>query len=239
MSFNSDQFWVALLYIVNIDVSDLKNIIEALNKGYFPNDRWSPLGLQLGLLQPTLSAIRAKHRGDPENCLQDCLTRWLSKADIVTKSGGPTWNSLASALEKIGEVSTAEKINEFSEWICIYLSSDLSELCSLLISFLGVLTAPACQILQKHCDKLSPLNLPVKISEMLCKERVICKETLDEVNRLGGILTDGPLKALCTTLSEQPIKLKEFASVLLKSEQTIPIAKDILKEYGKYVFYND
>ena len=86
-----------------------------MKQGFFPNDRWSPLGLQLGLLQPTLSAIRAKHRDDPESCLQDCLTRWLSKVDSVTKSGGPTWDSLASALEIIGEVSTGEKIKEFSE----------------------------------------------------------------------------------------------------------------------------
>ena len=86
-----------------------------MKQGYFPDDRWLPLGLQLGLLQPTLSSIRAKHREDPESCLQDCLTRWLSKADRVADSGGPTWDSLSSALEKIGEVSTAEKIKEFSE----------------------------------------------------------------------------------------------------------------------------
>ena len=71
------------------------------------------------------------------------------------------------------------------------------------------------------------------ILQMLYSEKVISKETLDEVSSLGGILGDGPLKALCTAMSEQPMKLKEFASVLLKSEQTVPIAKDILKEYGK------
>ena len=96
------------------------------------------------------------------------------------------------------------------------------------------LSTPACQMLQKHSDRLSPLNLPVEIVQMLYTERVISKETLDEVNRLGGVLGDGPLKALHTTVSEEPNKLKVFASVLLKSEQTVLIAKDILKEYGKY-----
>ena len=99
------------------------------------------------------------------------------------------------------------------------------------------LSTPACQMLQKHSDRISPLILPVEIVQMLYTEKVISKETLDEVNRLGGVLGDGPLRALCTTVYEDPSKLKLFASVLLKSEQTIPIAKDILKEYGKYCIY--
>ena len=101
--------------IAILDVANLKDIIEALKKGLFPNHRWSPLGLQLGLLQPTLLDIRAKYRDDPESCLQECLTLWLSKADKVTESGGPTWDSLASALNKLGENFAAEKIMEFSE----------------------------------------------------------------------------------------------------------------------------
>ena len=113
-----------------LDIANLKDIIEALKKGLFPNHRWSPLGLQLGLLQPTLSTIKANHRDDVESCLQECLTLWLSKADKVTESGGPTWDSLASALNKIDENFTAEKITEFSEELkygsitrCIFLLS--------------------------------------------------------------------------------------------------------------------
>ena len=101
--------------IIILDVANLKDIIEALKKGLFPNHRWSPLGLQLGLLQPTLSDIRAKYRDDPESCLQECLTLWLSKADKVTESGDPTWDSLADALHKIGENVVADKIKEFSK----------------------------------------------------------------------------------------------------------------------------
>ena len=93
----------------------MKDIIKALKQGYFPSYRWSPLGLQLGLLQPTLSSIRSKYRDDPESCLQECLTQWLSKADKVTESGGPTWDSLADALKTIEEVFTAEQIKGLSE----------------------------------------------------------------------------------------------------------------------------
>ena len=89
-------------------------------------------------------------------------------------------------------------------------------------------------MLWKHSDRISPLTLPLEIIQILYTERVISKETLDEVNRLGGVLGDGSLRALCTTVSEEPNKLKVFLSVLLKSEQTVSIAKDILKEYRKY-----
>ena len=95
----------------------MKDIIDTLNQGCFSTHRWSPLGLHLGLLQPTLSNIRTKCRDDPENCLQECLTLWLSKADKVTESGGPTLDSLAGALSKLGENACADKIKEFSEEI--------------------------------------------------------------------------------------------------------------------------
>ena len=88
-------------------------------------------------------------------------------------------------------------------------------------------------MLQKHSDRISPLTLPVEIVQMLFKEKVISKETLDEISRLGGVLGDGPLRALCTTVYGDPNKLKVFASVLLKSEETVLIGQDILKEYGK------
>ena len=95
------------------------------------------------------------------------------------------------------------------------------------------LSTPACQMLQKHSDRILPVTLPVEIVQMLYTERVISKETLDEVNRLGGVLRDGPLRALCTAVYEDPSKLKLFTNVLLKSEQTVLIGQDILKEFGK------
>ena len=108
-------YYISFKMSVIIDTSNLKDIINALKQGCFPSHRWSHLGLQLGLLQPTLSDIRAKYSNDPESCLQECLTLWLSKADNVTESGGPTWDSLASALNKLGENATADKIMEFGK----------------------------------------------------------------------------------------------------------------------------
>ena len=221
------NWFTKFLFITDTD--NLKEIVDALKQVLFPNHKWFPLGLQLGLLSPTLKDIEANHKDDVRRCLQECLTLWLSKADKVTDNGGSTWDSLADALRNIEENFAAEKIMEFSEK---FNDRYVRTVHLLFSSFLIEFSTPACQMLQKHTDRFSPLTLPVEIVNMLYTERVISKETLDEVNRLGGVLGDGPLRALCTTVCEEPNKLKIFASILLKSEQTVVIAKDILKEYG-------
>ena len=75
-------------------------------------------------------------------------------------------------------------------------------------------------MLQQHTDRISPLILPVEIVQMLYEEKVISKETIDEVNSLGVVLGEGPLIALCTAVSKDPNVLKVFTSILLKSEET-------------------
>ena len=102
-----------ILFITDTD--NLKEIVDALKKVRFPNHKWFPLGLQLGLLSPTLKDIEANHKDDVRRCLQECLTLWLSKADKVTDNGGSTWDSLADALHNIEENFAAKKIMEFSE----------------------------------------------------------------------------------------------------------------------------
>ena len=59
---------------------------------------------------PTLENIEDKCRGNLHKCLQECLAAWLRKEDIVkvTSKGGPTWTSLATALEKIREFQLAD-----------------------------------------------------------------------------------------------------------------------------------
>ena len=96
-------------YNLNLDISDLKYVIEALKQGYFPNHKFIPLGLQLGLLQSTLADIKANHKDDVESGLRECLTRWLRKADKVTENGDSTRKSLADALHKIEENFAAKK----------------------------------------------------------------------------------------------------------------------------------
>ena len=76
------------------------------------------------------------------------------------------------------------------------------------------------------------------VIQTLYTEGVISKETFDEMERSGGQLTAGPLRALSDTVSEDPNMLRVFGSVLLHSEDTVQVGQDILREYGKcfYIF---
>ena len=83
------------------------------------------LGLQLGLYMPTLGNIDDKCRGNPRKCLQECLAAWLRKEDKVTSKGGPTWTSLTTALDKIGEYKIASDIRRKSFIIITAIDSDI------------------------------------------------------------------------------------------------------------------
>ena len=89
------------------------------------------------------------------------------------------------------------------------------------------------QILQQYSKVFSKLTLPGEVVQTLFTEGVISKETFNEVQRSGGSLTDGPLKALSSTVSDDPNQLRVFSTVLLQSKETVRVANDILEEYGK------
>ena len=93
-----------------IDITDLDDVIDSLQCNQFADHHWKELGLQLGLYMPTLENIDDKCRGNPRKCLQECLAAWLRKEDKVTSKGGPTWTSLTTALDKIGEHKIASDI---------------------------------------------------------------------------------------------------------------------------------
>ena len=78
----------------------------------FTPRKWIELGLTLGLLQPTIDVIDTNHQCDVSRCLQECLTKWLYRADDVDSVGPPTWESLANGLHRINEKAVAQKITE-------------------------------------------------------------------------------------------------------------------------------
>ena len=98
------------------------------------------------------------------------------------------------------------------------------------------------KILHKYSESLSNLVLPSEIVQTLYTEGVFSKEIFDEVKKVGGSLSGGPLRALSNTVSENFSQLQVFATILLQSEDTVCIANNILKEYGKlvllYCYYN-
>ena len=92
-------------------------MLQVLRECNFSPPKWYTLGVDLGLLKPTLDTIEAQHGNDLHRCLLECISKWLSKADKVIEKGEPTWDSLTSALENLGEVAAVHRINEISKFM--------------------------------------------------------------------------------------------------------------------------
>ena len=84
---------------------------------HFPKTKWFPLGLKLGLYKRTLDCIEAKHKGDVDRCLLECLSAWLNKVDSVMSKGGPNWILLTIALRCIDQNAVADKVDQQSKSI--------------------------------------------------------------------------------------------------------------------------
>ncbi|XP_019860070.1 PREDICTED: uncharacterized protein LOC109588335 [Amphimedon queenslandica] len=87
-----------------LTIGHLREALDVLENGHFPSNKWSNLGLSLGLLNPKLDAIENNYPKDSERCLQKCLTLWLTE-DIEA-----TWSKLADAVDKTGEKAVAAYI---------------------------------------------------------------------------------------------------------------------------------
>ena len=84
---------------------------------------------------------------------------------------------------------------------------------------------------QIHSKSFSQLILPMDVLQLLYTEGIISKEIFDEIEKSEGSITDSSLRALHTTLSENPNQLKVFLSILLQSKDTVHVGKDALKKY--------
>ena len=60
--------------------------------------RWSGMCLALGLLPSDRSTIEAAHRGNPHDCLQAVVVKWLQKGYDYQRYGPPTWQMLVEAV---------------------------------------------------------------------------------------------------------------------------------------------
>ena len=96
------------------DIRDLDIVIKELTSTqHLLCAVWHDLGLQLGLYEPRLVDIDKKNRGDPVDCFRECMSAWLRGEDKVKETGdGPSWLSLVSALETIGEHCIAANIRD-------------------------------------------------------------------------------------------------------------------------------
>ena len=71
---------------------------------------WQSLGLELGLLYPTLKKIQKEKHECINDCVMEMLAAWLQQQDNVTKKGVPSWPTLKTALMNIDEKELAHKI---------------------------------------------------------------------------------------------------------------------------------
>lgn len=93
-----------LLYTDIADLVKVKRFLKNLVD-------WQSLGLELGLLYPTLEIIEKEQRGVVEQCKTKTLAAWLQQHDNVSQYGVPSWSVLQTALKNIGENELASKIS--------------------------------------------------------------------------------------------------------------------------------
>uniref|UniRef100_A0A1X7U665 Uncharacterized protein n=1 Tax=Amphimedon queenslandica TaxID=400682 RepID=A0A1X7U665_AMPQE len=95
---------------IKLDIKDLDIVIEELTiLSQLDCTKWYQFGLHLGLYDPTLNAIKKDH-GECKPCLIQCMSAWLRGEDKVREKGGPSWSSLATALDTIEEKPIASYI---------------------------------------------------------------------------------------------------------------------------------
>ena len=95
---------VVLLYTGIVDLVDVKKFLMNVVD-------WQSLGLELGLLYPTLKRIKKEQHGDISDCMMEMISSWLQQQDHVSRKGIPSWSVLRTALEEIGEHQLASEIS--------------------------------------------------------------------------------------------------------------------------------
>ena len=94
---------VVLFYTGIDDLASIKKLLKNVVD-------WQSLGLELGLLYPTLKKIKKEQQGEISDCMMEMLAAWLQRQDNVSQNGGPSWSQLKAALISIGENELASKI---------------------------------------------------------------------------------------------------------------------------------
>ena len=108
------------------DLCDVLAEIHQLNN-------WKELGLQLGLLLPTLDRIERERQLRISECKIDMVSAWLQQQDNVSQKGLPSWSVLRAALKKIGENEMADKIVSEPNHVPWYFNTVCVYMCSLLL----------------------------------------------------------------------------------------------------------
>ena len=110
------EYCSTFIYYVLID--QLIDVLDLLKRCGFPQTRWHELGLRLGLHKDTLDAIK-RDNNTTDDCLTECISQWLRRADNVDSRGGATFDSLSDALKSMNENAAADKLDQESKLISL------------------------------------------------------------------------------------------------------------------------
>ena len=106
------QTIVYCVHYLPLDINNLADVIKELRSDQqLPCSVWHELGLQLGLHESRLVDINTDCNRQSV-CFRECMSAWLKGEDKVRKKGGPSWSSLATALDIIGQKSIASYIRD-------------------------------------------------------------------------------------------------------------------------------
>ena len=96
---------------LTVGLKDHAEIMQALSTLV----KWEKLGLELGLLNPTLCAISRDHK-ETEACKREMLAAWLQWQDNVEQKGRPSWRRLLDALKHVNHAALAAEIEHSAPW---------------------------------------------------------------------------------------------------------------------------
>ncbi|XP_019860039.1 PREDICTED: uncharacterized protein LOC109588310 [Amphimedon queenslandica] len=188
----------------SLDISKLKFVLQVLRHYKFPEARWFDFGLNLDLPYHTLKAIESANKGDPSNCLMECLAKWLTEGPDCTL----VWQTLANALRAMNLLSVCKNIFK-------------------------TMADPASEILQCYIDRLAQVVLTEESIDLLHTEGLISKDTLTEMKSCGCSLVGDPMLLILNAVAEDHSKLCTLTSILMKSKEAVSLASNIIMEYGK------
>ena len=90
------------------------------------------------------------------------------------------------------------------------------------------------QLLQHYSSRICEATLSEESVDLLHTEGLISEETLREVKSCGYTLTDDAMRKIYTAVAYDHNKLKSFAKILFKTEDTVNMAQELLQNIGEY-----
>ena len=77
--------------------------------------KWEMFGIQLGIDNGTIEAIKLRNGGNPALCLKDVLSTWLNENYDTQRHGYPSWRRLCVAIASPAGAENQSLANDIAE----------------------------------------------------------------------------------------------------------------------------